>query len=106
MTCFFIWHPIREQIEQQRVVGQLFGQLGWMRPIAAPNTALRGRNRVSTRDGAGVCVSWRSTFGVGVGARQLHPCATLVDECTDLAEERMVHSIRLWDVGEMIKHDR
>src|SRR5262245_41448498 len=77
-----------------------------MRPIAAPYTALRCRDSVGARDGTAICIRWWSTLGVSVGTRQLHPRATLVDKCTDFAEERMVHSIRLWDVGEMIKYNR
>src|SRR5262245_47880555 len=77
-----------------------------MRPIAAPDTALRCRDSVGARDGTAICIRWWSTLGVSVGARQLHPRATLVDKCTDFAEQRMVHSIRLRDVGEMIKYNR
>jgi len=32
---FFIGHPVHKQIDPQRVVGQLLGLLGRMRPVAA-----------------------------------------------------------------------
>src|SRR5262245_36869735 len=101
-----MWHTIRKQIEQPRVVGQLLGLLARRRAIAALDTSLRCRDSVGAHDGTGICIRWWSTLGVSVGTRQLHPHATLVDKCTDFAEERMVHSIRLWDVGEMIKDNR
>src|SRR5262249_14377077 len=106
VTHFLIGYPVREQIEQQRVVGQLLGLLRRMWPVAAPYTALRRRLSVGTRDCARVRVRRRSNLGVGVGTRQLHPRTALVDQRPDLGEERMVHAVWLRDVCEMIKYDR
>src|SRR5713101_5440975 len=80
----FVRGPFGEQVEQDRVVG--FVLLGRMRPVAGPHHALRRRLDVGACDRHRVRIGGRPDLGVLIGARQLDPGPSPVDELADRLE--------------------
>src|SRR6516165_8431979 len=60
------------------------------RPVAAPDEPLRGGLDVGLCDCRRIGIGRRPDLGVGIGTRQFDPGPALLEQCPDLAEQRMI----------------
>ena len=77
-----------------------------MRPVAAPQQALRGELHVLARDPRDVGVARRSDLGVEVGSGELQPGAPGLQQARDDAERRVARAIGLRHAPQVVEHDR